>query len=67
VWVASKSGTLDDCVTESGFIKIHSGGWAISIMTRDMPAVSSDPHNTCESLIADISLQVYDRWAPHYQ
>jgi beta-lactamase class A len=67
VWVASKSGTLDDCVTESGFIKIHSGGWAISIMTRDLPAVSSDPHNSCESLIADISLQVYDSWAPHYE
>jgi beta-lactamase class A len=67
VWVASKSGTLDDCVTESGFIKVNSGGWAISVMTRDLPDVSSDLHNTGESLIADISLRIYNAWAPLYE
>ena len=66
IWVASKSGVLDDCSTESGFIKVHAGGWAISIMTRDLPDVSSDPHNTSERLISDISLQVYHAWAPLY-
>ena len=67
VWVASKSGTLDNCSTESGLIKVHAGGWAISIMTRDLPDLCSDPHNTRERLISDISLQVYNAWAPLFE
>jgi beta-lactamase class A len=66
VWVASKSGTLDDCLTESGFIKVNEGGWAISIMTGDLPD-DSYPHHTSERLIAEISLQVYNAWAALYE
>ena len=67
VWVASKSGTLDNCATESGFVKVHAGGWAISVMARELPDISSDPDNIHERLISDISLQVYNAWAPLFE
>lgn len=66
VWVASKSGSLDDCSTESGFIRVNDGGWAISVMTREMPNVCADPHNPGEKLISDTSRLVYDAWSPLY-
>jgi len=61
VWVASKSGLLDDCATESGFIKVHDGGWAISIMVKDLPEIGSNPA-VGESLVSTISLRVYESW-----
>ena len=67
VWVASKSGSLDDCSTESGIVTVHDGGWAISIMIRDMPEVSTDPHDIGERLISEISLAVYEAWAPLFE
>lgn len=65
VWVASKNGSLDDCSTESGLIRVNEGGWAISIMTRNLPSVSSDPEDRGERLISDISLLVYEAWVEH--
>jgi beta-lactamase class A len=64
VWVASKNGSLDDCSNESGLVKVNAGGWAISIMTWEMPSGCSDPDKTGERLISDISLLVYKAWAP---
>ena len=66
VWVASKSGLLDDCATESGFIKVHDGGWAISIMVKDLPEIASNPE-IGESLVSAISLRIYQEWAPLYE
>ncbi|MCP4766066.1 MAG: serine hydrolase [Gammaproteobacteria bacterium] len=62
VWVASKSGMLDDCTGESGLVRVHDGGWVISIMARDIPLV--DRPEIGEDLISNISLRVYDAWAP---
>ena len=67
VWVASKSGTLDDCAAESGFVRVHDGGWAISVMLRDMPEIVDEGFENHEQLIAEISRCVYDAWAPRYQ
>jgi beta-lactamase class A len=64
VWVASKSGCLDDCSTESGLVNVNTGGWAISVMLKDLPDVGADPDNTRESLISEVSLQVYNAWSP---
>lgn len=64
VWVASKSGFLDDCVCESGYISVADGGWAISVMTRDLPDIDSDPDKTAEALISNISLRIFEAWAP---
>ena len=61
VWVASKSGLLDDCASESGFISVHDGGWAISIMVKDLPEIGSKPE-IGENLISAISLAVYESW-----
>ncbi len=63
IWVASKSGLLDDCASESGFIRVHGGGWVISIMARDMPQIADHPE-IGENLISEISKQVFDAWAP---
>ncbi len=67
VWVASKSGVLDDCVCESGFIRVGDGGWAISIMLRELPFGESAAVKRAEALISDISLAVYEAWSPIYQ
>ena len=61
VWVASKSGLLDDCATESGFIKVHNGGWALSIMVKDLPEIGTNPE-IGESLVSTISLRIYQAW-----
>ncbi|MFT5505141.1 MAG: hypothetical protein ACI845_002237 [Gammaproteobacteria bacterium] len=66
IWVASKGGSLDDYSSESGFIKVHSGGWAISIMSRDNVSNCSDASNASEQLISDISLLIYNHWSPLY-
>jgi beta-lactamase class A len=62
VWVASKSGMLDDCAGESGLVRVHDGGWAISIMIRETSMIGRA--ELAENLISDISLQVYEAWAP---
>jgi beta-lactamase class A len=66
VWVASKSGLLDDCASESGFIKVHYGGWAISIMIKDFPEIGLNPA-VGENLISTISLRIYETWAPFFE
>ena len=66
VWVASKSGTLDDCAAESGFVRVNDGGWAISVMLRDMPEIVDEGFEKHERLISEISLCVYDAWAARY-
>lgn len=66
VWVASKSGVLDDCVTESGFVSVDHGGWAISVMLRGLPSVDAEPKREAEALVARISRAVYDAWSPFY-
>jgi beta-lactamase class A len=63
-WVASKNGNLEDCATESGLITVKAGGWAISVMTRDMPSDDADMDNTGEQFISDVSLAVYQAWSP---
>ncbi len=67
VWVASKSGTLDDCAAESGFVRVNDGGWAISVMLRDMPEIVDEGFENHERLISEISLRVYDAWAARYE
>ena len=67
VWVASKSGVLDDCVCENGFVSVDDGGWAISIMLRELPFGDSAAIKRAEALISDISLAVFETWAPLYQ
>ncbi len=67
VWVASKGGTLDDCAAESGFVRVHDGGWAISVMLRDMPEIVDEGFDNHERLISEISRCVYDAWAPRYE
>lgn len=62
VWVASKSGMFDDCAGESGLVRVQAGGWVISIMIRDMPLVGRP--QLAEDLISNISLCVYETWAP---
>ncbi len=64
VWVASKSGMFDDCAGESGLVRVHDGGWVISIMIRDTP-LSGRPQ-LAEDLISNISLRVYEAWAPFF-
>lgn len=59
VWVANKSGMLDDCASESGLIRVHDGGWVIGIMACDMPQINRHPE-IGENLISDISLRVYN-------
>jgi beta-lactamase class A len=66
VWVASKSGLLDDCATESGFIKVHGGGWALSIMVKDLPEIGPNPE-IGESLVSTISLRIFEAWAALYE
>lgn len=66
VWVASKSGLLDDCATESGFIKVHDGGWALSIMVKDVPEIGPNPE-IGESLVSTISLRIYQAWAALFE
>lgn len=66
IWVASKSGLLDDCATESGFVKVHDGGWAISIMVKDLPEIGANPE-IGENLVSAISLRIYEAWAPFYE
>ena len=63
VWVASKSGLLDDCASESGLVRVHDGGWIISIMSSDMPQIEGNP-GIGENLISNISKRIYDAWAP---
>lgn len=65
VWVASKSGLLDDCASESGLVRVCDGGWVISIMAREMPQISGHPE-IGEDLISAISLQIYKAWGPFY-
>lgn len=64
VWVASKTGYLMDCTTESGLVVAHGAEWVISIMTRDMPDEEEDPDNMAEKLISEVSLLVYEAWSP---
>jgi beta-lactamase class A len=64
IWVASKGGLLDDCASESGLVRVHDGGWIISIMIGDMPAIEHHPE-IGEDLISEISLAVYEAWVPH--
>ncbi len=66
VWVASKSGVLDDCVCESGFVSVGDGGWAISVMISNLPFKDSKAEKQAEQLISDISLAVYASWSPFY-
>jgi beta-lactamase class A len=66
VWVASKSGLLDDCATESGFINVHGGGWALSIMVKDLPEIGPNPE-IGESLVSTISLRIYEAWATLFE
>lgn len=66
VWVASKSGLLDDCATESGFIKVCDGGWVISIMVKELPEIGTNPA-IGENLISTISLRVYEAWATLFE
>ena len=66
VWVASKSGLLDDCATESGFIKVNDGGWALSIMVKDLPEIGTNPE-IGESLVSNISLRIYQAWAALFE
>lgn len=66
VWVASKSGVLDDCASESGFVNVNNGGWAISIMLRGLPFGDSAAIKQAEQLISQISLCVYEAWSPLY-
>lgn len=65
VWVASKSGLLDDCVTESGCIQVKNGGWAIIIMIRDLPEIASNPA-VGENLVSTISQRICQAWAPQF-
>ncbi len=67
VWVASKSGVLDDCVCESGFVSVNHGGWAISVMIRELPVNDSKAEKQAEQLISDISFEVFEAWAPLYK
>ncbi len=67
VWVASKSGVLDDCVCESGFVNVETGGWAISIMIRDLPFGDSTAIKQAEAMISYISHAVFEAWAPLYR
>lgn len=67
VWVASKSGVLDDCVCESGFVNVNNSGWAISIMLRGLPFGDAVSTKKAEALISDISREIYEAWAPLYQ
>jgi len=64
-WVASKGGLLDDCASESGLVRVHDGGWAISVMIGDTPEIGKRPE-IGEDLISKISLAIYDSWAPLY-
>ena len=66
VWVASKSGLLDDCATESGFIKVHDGGWALSIMLKDLPEIGPNPE-IGESLVSNISLRIFEAWVALFE
>ena len=66
VWVASKSGVLDDCVCESGFVGVDDGGWAVSIMLRELPFADSNAVKQAEQLISKISLCIFEAWSPHY-
>jgi len=66
VWVASKSGLLDDCATESGFIKVNDGGWALSIMVKDLPEIGTNPE-IGESLVSNISLRIYQAWSTLFE
>ena len=66
VWVASKSGVLDDCVCESGFVSVDDGGWALSIMLRELPFGDSNAIKQAEQLISKISLCIFEAWSPHY-
>ena len=61
VWVASKGGLLDDCASESGFVRVRDGGWAISIMIRDLPEIGKNAA-VGEDLISTISLKIYESW-----
>ena len=65
IWVASKSGLLDDCACESGLVRVHDGGWVISIMIGDRPEIGRNPE-IGEDLVSNLSLAVYDCWAPLY-
>jgi beta-lactamase class A len=65
VWVASKGGTLDDCASESGLVRVHDGGWVISVMIGEIPEIAHRPE-IGENLISNISLAIYDSWAPLY-
>jgi beta-lactamase class A len=64
-WVASKGGLLDDCASESGLVRIHDGGWVVSIMIADTPEIGRQPE-IGEDLISDISLAIHDSWARLY-
>ena len=64
-WVASKNGLLDDCACESGLVRVHDGGWVISIMIGDMPQIGKRPE-IGENLISDISHRVFEAWGPLY-
>lgn len=66
VWVASKGGSMDDCLCESGFVGVNAGGWAISVMLDQLVDPYRDPDSRYERLISQISLGIYDAWAPLY-
>ena len=51
---------------ENGLVRVHDGGWVISIMARDMPQIAGHPE-IGEDLISSISLQVFNAWGPVYQ
>ena len=61
VWVASKSGTLDDCCCESGYVSLNNGGWAISIMFSNIPESEIEKH---QEMISEISRLIFCAWEP---
>ena len=64
VWVASKSGVLDDCCCESGFVSVHHGGWALSVMLSDL---RTDDLGAAEQVISNISYRIYQAWSPLFE
>ena len=65
VWVASKTGYLIDCTTESGLVHADGTEWVISIMTRAMPETASGQENPAEAAISQISARIYKAWSQH--
>lgn len=64
VWVASKSGVLDDCCCESGYVCVQRGGWAVSIMLSDL---QTQEIARAEQVISQISYLIYRAWSPQFE